>query len=87
MKSVDRSKYKIFLLKGEQHQKAGDIAHREKSYDAAVTNYSVALINFLDALSVNRFGTDLSSDSHESAPLKKPRTMSSQSWISHSNLR
>jgi hypothetical protein len=68
MKTVDRAKYTNFLKKGEQHQRSGIEALKNKDYDAAVTNFSIALINYLDALSVNRFGKDLSSDNHESAP-------------------
>lgn len=68
MKSVDRPKYAVYLKKGEQHMSAASSAMKEKSYDAAVTNYTIALINFMDALSVNRFGKDLSTDNHTAAP-------------------
>jgi len=68
MKTVDKAKYITFIQKGDQHQRSGTSALKEKDYDSAVTNFSIALINYLDALSVNRFGKDLSSDNHESAP-------------------
>ncbi|MBI2605280.1 MAG: hypothetical protein HYW49_04285 [Deltaproteobacteria bacterium] len=76
MRAVDKSKYKVYLDKARQHSEAGDSALKEKGYDAAVTNYCVALINLLDALSVNRFGKDLSSDNHEAAPINMNKRLS-----------
>lgn len=69
MRNVEKSKYKVYLEKSKQHSDVGDWALKEKIYDAAITNYSIALINLLDALSINRFGKDLSSDNHEAAPI------------------
>jgi len=69
MRTVEKARYKVYLDKGRQHSGAADAALKGKSYDAAITNYCIALINDLDALSVNRFGKDLSSDSHEAAPI------------------
>lgn len=69
MRTIDKSKYKIYFEKSKQHSDVGDWALKEKIYDAAITNYCIALINLLDALSVNRFGKDLSSDNHEAAPI------------------
>ena len=69
MRTVEKSKYKDYLEKAKQHSEAGAWALNGKAYDAAITNYCIALINLLDALSVNRFGKDLSSDNHEAAPI------------------
>lgn len=68
MRVVEKEKCVELLDKGAQHQRAADAAMGAKDIDAAITNYAVALINYLDALSVNRFGKDLSSDNHEAAP-------------------
>jgi hypothetical protein len=53
---------------------------RDSAIDAAITNYAVALINYLDALSVNLFGRDLSSDNHEAAP---PTPFSGDYWVNN----
>ncbi len=76
MRAVDKAKYKVFFQKSRQHSDAGDWALKEKSYDAAITNYCIALINLLDTLSVNRFGKDLSSDNHEAAPVNLYKSLS-----------
>lgn len=76
MRAIEKAKYKIYLEKATQHSEAGNWAIKGKSYDAAITNYSVALINLLDALSVNRFGKDLSSDNHEAAPINLNKQLS-----------
>ncbi|MGK5085058.1 hypothetical protein WDW37_17355 [Bdellovibrionota bacterium FG-1] len=68
MRAVDKAEFSSYLSKGHQHQKVANWSHKEKDSDAAVTNFCIALINYLDALSVNRFGKDLSSDGHEGAP-------------------
>ena len=67
-KAIDKASYWAFLRKGDEHLACGNDAIKNKRYDAAVTNYSIAIINYLDSLSVNRFGKDLSSDNHEGAP-------------------
>ena len=69
MRAIEKGKYNAFTEKGEQHYQVGNRALEDKAYDAAITNYCVAIINYLDALSVNRFGKDLSSDNHEAAPV------------------
>src|SRR5687768_3932672 len=68
MQFVDKAEYRSFLKKGQQHEKAAHWSLKEGEFDAAITNFCIALINYLDALSVNRFGRNLSSDSHEGAP-------------------
>lgn len=67
-KPVEKATYLTFFKKGEEHEACGDGALASKRYNAAVTNYSIAIINYLDALSVNRFGRDLSSGHHPAAP-------------------
>ena len=67
-KPVDKGQYTAFLKNGGEHEACGSEAIAGKRYNAAVTNYSIAIINYLDALSVNRFGKDLSSGNHEAAP-------------------
>jgi hypothetical protein len=67
-KSVDKARYSVFLRKGEEHEDCAAHAFSNKGYNAAVSNYSIAIINYLDALSINRFGKDLSSGNHEAAP-------------------
>jgi len=68
MKSQERNSYREFFEKGQQHTNAAQESLRKGDYDAAVSNYCVAIINFLDSLSVNKFGQLLKSPSHESAP-------------------
>lgn len=58
----------MFFKKGEEHEACGGDAIKNKRHNAAVSNYSIAIINYLDALSVNQFGKDLSSGNHEAAP-------------------
>ncbi len=69
MRAIDKSEFKLYFEKGRQHQKVAHWSFKEKDYDAAITNFCIAIINYLDALSVNRFGKDLSSKNHEAAPV------------------
>lgn len=69
MRQVDRSEYEIYFEKARQHENVAKFAYDDKSNDAAITNFCIAIINCLDALSVNRFGKDLSSSNHEAAPI------------------
>ena len=68
MRIEDKAKYKEMLEKAEQHLLAADLILKEKSFDAVVSNSCLALINYLDALSINRFGQNLGSVNHSAAP-------------------
>jgi hypothetical protein len=68
MKVEDRAKYRDFLEKAGQHLRAAAVMLDEKHFDAAVSNSCLALINYLDALSVNRFGQSHKSENHAAAP-------------------
>jgi hypothetical protein len=67
MRSADKAEFMTFFEKGHQHLRAANWALSEGDCDAAVTNFCIALINYLDALSINRFGKNLSSSNHEAA--------------------
>lgn len=86
MRIIEKAKYKVFLEKSKQHTATGDWALKEKSFDAAITNYSIALINLLDALSVNRFGKDLSSDNHEAAPINLNKMLNGMGIVDFKSL-
>lgn len=69
MKTVDKASFKQYFDKAIQHFNAADFARKNKDYDAAVTNYSISLINFLDAVAVRKLGKTLNSDNHSAAPV------------------
>ncbi|MFH1653313.1 MAG: HEPN domain-containing protein [Pseudomonadota bacterium] len=68
-KNYPKSDYLILQKKAEEHKLPIEFLMEEKAYDACVSTACLSLINYMDALSINLFGSDNKTTGHAQAPI------------------